>query len=60
MTQEVRVMLQLTLDVDTSYSKENIQHEVYKSLNFENSRHIKPMMVDIIEIQEEAEIYGNK
>jgi len=64
MTQEVRVMLQLTLDVDATLSKEDIDKAVREATEFafemDKYDNIDVQMVDIIEIREEAEIYGNE
>lgn len=60
MTQEVRVMLQLTLDVDIAYSKEKIGKRIEHVLNnykLDFPEHMVVQMVDVIEIKEEAEIY---
>lgn len=66
MTQEVRVMLQLTLDVNAKYSKEEIKKAVEYALTpdspeleYDETIPFDIQMVDIIEIKEEAEIYGN-
>lgn len=64
MTQEVRVILQLTLDVDAELSREEIEKWVRDriALGF-NTGTFNPvdlMMTDIIEIREEAEIYENE
>jgi hypothetical protein len=60
MTQEVKVMLQLTLDVDATLSKEDIKRRIEKVM-LENGNFSYPdmdsVMVDFIEIREEAEIY---
>lgn len=62
MTQEVKVLLQLTLDVDTSLSKEGIETAVKSAINEDQLRNFNSelVMVDIVEIREEAEIYGNE
>ena len=66
MTQEVRVMLQLTLDVDATLSKNEIERRldiVFAKDEFKwlfNYLDMDVQMVDIIEIREEAEIYGNE
>lgn len=63
-TQEVRVILQLTLDVDATLSKEDIDRAVREGTEFafemDKYDNIDVQMVDIIEIKEEAEIYGNE
>lgn len=63
-TQEVRVMLQLTLDVDTELSKEDIEVRLRQAIEgMELSNLVDDMtleMTDIIEIREEAEIYGTE
>lgn len=65
MTQEVRVMLQLTLEVAAGLSKEEIekrlkQNFIYCKDPFCPDEDIDVEMVDVIEIREEAEIYGNE
>jgi len=62
MTQEVRVMLQLTLDVNTLMTKEDIERNIKGIMESDEviDRGINVMMTDIIEIREEAEIYGNE
>jgi len=57
MRQEVRVMLQLTLDVDSQLSRTEISEKISK-ISFSGG--MTTMMIDIIEIKEEAEIYGNE
>lgn len=61
MTQEVRVMLQLTLDVHTELSKKDIEGNIKNRLEtLSNLTGFYVQMVDIIEIREEAEIYGTE
>ena len=65
MNQEVRVILQLTLDVDCKLSKEEIEeriNEYFTSMQQENkiSEEMILMNNDVIQIEEEAEIYGTK
>ena len=60
MTTEVRVMLQLTLDVDATLSKEEIIKQLTRMLTEDYYKDIDVQMVDIIEIREEAEIYGTE
>lgn len=63
MTQEVRVMLQLTLDVDVRLSKEDIQRKIEFLIEEGSRTHLLGLdlqMTDVIEIREEAEIYGNE
>ena len=65
MTQEVKVLLQLTLDVDAKLSKEEIRDSLYIKIPERlDLTHLldgmRLMMTDIIEIQEESEIYGTE
>jgi ribosomal protein L23 len=63
MTQEVRVMLQLTLSVNAKATKEQIKKAVENVFNLEedlNTIYFDVQMVDIVEIREEAEIYGTE
>jgi len=60
MTQEVKVDLQLHLEVDYSQTKEDIKQileRFFKRLNDETG-YLDLIAVDIHNIQEEAEIYG--
>jgi len=58
MTQEVRIMLQVTLEIDTELSIEKIKENLEYHIKYEGLGDCL-QMVDIIEIREEAEIYGN-
>ena len=60
MTQEFRVMIQLTLDVDINKTKEDVKNLVSAYIINEKCEHIDVMMKDIIEIREEGEIYGTE
>ncbi len=59
MRQEVRVILELTLDVDARLSEEQIQDNLKKILKDEEVWYhdIELMKVKIHEIREESEIY---
>lgn len=57
MTQEVRVLIQLTLDVDINKTKEDVKNLVNAYIINEKCEHIDVMMKDIIEVQNESEIY---
>lgn len=59
-TQEIRVLIQLTLDVDINKTKEDVKNLVSAYIINEKCEHIDVMMKDIIEIREEGEIYGNE
>jgi hypothetical protein len=62
MTQEVKVDLQLHLEVDCSRTKEDIKQILegfFKRLNDETG-YLDLIAVDIHSIQEEAEIYGTE
>ena len=58
-TQEFRVMIQLTLDVDINKTKEDVKNLVNAYIINEKCEHIDVMMKDIIEVQDESEIYGD-
>lgn len=60
MTQEVRVMLQLTLDCDITLTKQDIQDRVIAAIQFSGDEGIDVMMTDIIEVRDESEIYGTE
>lgn len=60
MIQEIRVMIQLTLDVDINRTKEDVKNLVSAYIINEKCEHIDVMMKDIIEIREEGEIYGDE
>ena len=66
MTQEVRVLLQLTLDVDTEVCKEEIDKRILDiAATHTWKRLFSYLDMDIVEtelksIQEEAEIYGTE
>ena len=60
MTQEVRVTLQLTLDCDTMLDSFDIEAKVKSAIHFSKDDKIDIMMIDIFDIQEEAEIYGTE
>lgn len=57
MTQEVKVDLQLTLEVDCTRTKEDIKALVIAHLINEKCEYIDTIMVDVHGIQEESEIY---
>ena len=59
-TQEFRVMIQLTLDVDINKTKEDVKNLVSAYIINEKCEHIDVMMKDIMEIREESEIYGTE
>lgn len=59
-TQEFRVMIQLTLNVDINKTKEDVKNLVNAYIINEKCEHIDVMMKDIIEVRDESEIYGNK
>ena len=56
-TQEFRVMIQLTLDVDINKTKEDVKNLVNAYIINEKCEHIDVMMKDIIEVKDESEIY---
>lgn len=58
-TQEFRVMIQLTLNVDINKTKEDVKNLVSAYIINEKCEHIDVMMKDIIEVQDESEIYGD-
>lgn len=64
MTQEVRIQVQLTMEVDASYSKEEIERRVNEMLLESEGCFSRPDLElirgEIIDIEEEAEIYGNE
>jgi len=60
MTQEVQVILQLTLDCDATLDSFDIESKVKSAIHFSKDDKIDIMMIDIFDIQEEAEIYGNE
>lgn len=60
MRQEVKVDLQLTLDVTTDNSKEDIERKLTERLIHLREIGIRVMLVDIYEIREESEIYGTE
>lgn len=61
MTQEVRVMVQLTLEVDANVPKELIKDRIDAALNVSLIYpDMELKMTDIIEIRKEAEIYGTE
>lgn len=59
-TQEIRVMIQLTLDVGINKTKEDVKNLVNAYIINEKCEHIDVMMKDIMEIREESEIYGTE
>lgn len=62
MTQEVKVMLQLTLDVNTKLSKDDITKDVERAIGggfYDPFTKSALMTIDIIEVREEDEIYEN-
>lgn len=60
MTQEVRVMMQLTLECDVWLSEAEITERVMSAIRFNESTGIDIILTDIIEIRGEAEIYGTE
>ena len=58
MTQEVRVMIQLTLDVDVKLLKEEVLKQLQRMITEDYHKGIELIMFDEIEYREEAEIYG--
>lgn len=60
MNQEVRVMLQLTLDVDATLSTEDVERRLKSYIDDFRAKGMSLYLTDIIEIREEAEIYGNE
>lgn len=60
MKQEVKIILQLTLDCDTTLSKKEIEEKTKSAINFSKDDNIEVMMIDTIEIREEKEIYENE
>lgn len=65
-SQEVRVMLQLTLDVDATLDKKEIEDKLkivingYSFSNLISYPDMEFVQSEILQIQEEAEIYGNE
>lgn len=60
MTQEVKILLQLTLDVNAQLSRTEIAEKVNSAIHFSKDDGIDNIITDIIEIQEESEIYGTE
>lgn len=60
MTQEVRVVVQLTLDCDITLTKQDIQDRVIAAIQFSGDEGIDIMTTDVIEVRDEAEIYNTK
>lgn len=63
MRQEVRVLLQLTLDIDAKLTKKEIERNVKLLLSNDSMWYLgidSPVEIDIIEVREEAEIYGTE
>lgn len=58
MTQEIKIDLQLHLEVDTSLTKEEIEGQLNSV--FEESFGENLISTSIYDIQEEAEIYGTE
>lgn len=56
-TQEIRVLIQLTLDVDINKTKEDVKNLINAYIINEKCEHIDVMMKDIIEVRDESEIY---
>lgn len=56
MTQEVRTILILTLEVDTHLSKWEIAQKLMTSISSKDKK-IDVIGVDVLKIEEEAEIY---
>ena len=56
-TQEFRVLIQLTLDVDINKTKEDVKNLINAYIINEKCEHIDVMMKDIIEVRDESEIY---
>lgn len=57
MTQEVKIDLQLTLEVDCTRTKEDIKALVIAHLINERCEYIDTISIDIQSIKEEREIY---
>ena len=60
MTQEVRVVVQLTLDCDITLTKQDIQDRVISAIRFRTHDGVFIMMADIIEVRDEEEIYDTE
>jgi len=60
MTQEIRVLIQLTLDVDINKTKEDVKNLVNAYIINEKCEHIDVIMKDIIKVRDESEIYQTK
>lgn len=65
MKQEIEVILKLTLTASTEYNKEDYSNAITKILNEELDMLTSPIIrnldkTEVLNIREEAEIYGNE
>ena len=63
-TQEVRIQLQFTMEIDATYSKDEIERRLNIMFTESQGHFCAPDMdlirAEVIEIEEEAEIYGTE